>query len=97
MLKILSPPHCRTPPEGFKIFLFFISLLFFFSFEHNLGDCQSIMEFTVVDCVSPASDATAYDNKFISNILSVAHKYSDKRRLYGTKHYPHARGVCSRW
>jgi len=57
-----------------------------------LGDCRSIMEFTVVDCVSPAPDAAAaaaYDNKFISNILSVAHKYRDKRRrLYGTKHYP---------
>ena len=92
---ILSPPHFRTPPDGFYIFLFFIYLLIFFPPEHNLGDCQSVMEFTVVDYVSPASSdaAAAYDNKFISNILSVAHKYRDKRRrLYGTKHYPYARG-----
>jgi len=87
----------QNPSGRFSHFPFlYLFIIFLFSPGHNLGDCQSIMKFTVVDCVSPASlDAAAaeYDNKFISNILSVAHKYRDKRRrLCGTKHYPYGRG-----
>lgn len=50
-------PHFRTPPVIAISFLsLFIMFLFFYSLEHNLRDCRSIMEFTVVDCMSPASD-----------------------------------------
>lgn len=45
-------------PAGHRNFLslFIYYVFFFFLLEHNLRDCRSIMEFTVVDCMSPVSD-----------------------------------------